>query len=81
MSQLAPFVVYAFATTHDALGAERALIAAGVSHTTIPTPASIGVLCGIALRVPELSVADAEAALKSAGSVWTARLEMSDRTG
>lgn len=79
MSETAPFVVYGFATTHDALVAERALIAADVMHVTIPTPKSLGALCGIALRVPEPCTEAAEQALHAAGSVWTARVEMRDR--
>jgi hypothetical protein len=79
VSETAPFVVYGFATTHDALVGERTLIAADVMHVTIPTPKSLGALCGIALRVPESSAGDAEAALVAAGTAWTARVEMLDR--
>ncbi len=73
-----PYVVYGFASTHDALVGERALIAAGVKHTTIPTPKGIGGLCGISLRVPWLEAADADVALVNAGSAWTARIEILD---
>lgn len=79
MSEMAPFVVYGFATTHDALVGERTLLAADVMHITIPTPKSLGALCGIALRVPEASVTDAESALTAAGAAWTVRVEMLDR--
>lgn len=79
MSETAPFVVYGFATTHDALVGERTLIAADVTHVTIPTPKSLGALCGIALRVPDESSGDADAALRAAGSDWTARVVMMDR--
>jgi hypothetical protein len=73
-----PYVVYGFASTHDALVGERTLIAADVTHTTIPTPKGIGGLCGIALRVPWLNGADADVALVNAGCAWTARIEILD---
>ena len=76
---MAPFIVYGFATTHDALVGERTLLAADIIHMTIPTPKSLGALCGIALRVPEGSAHDAEAALAAAGCDWTVRVEMQDR--
>ncbi len=79
MSETAPFAVYGFATTHDALVAERTLISADVEHMTIPTPRSLGALCGIALRVPADTAGAAESALIEAGVAWTARAEMLDR--
>jgi hypothetical protein len=76
---MAPFIVYGFATTHDALVGERTLLEADIIHATIPTPKSLGALCGIALRVPEDVAEDAESALTSAGCSWTARVRMQDR--
>ncbi|MDI6692339.1 MAG: DUF3343 domain-containing protein [Anaerosomatales bacterium] len=74
------YAVYGFETTHDALSAERALAQAGVPFTTIPTPKSLGELCGIALRVPIAVAPDAEGALEAAGLAWKARAEIDDRT-
>ncbi len=79
MSETAPFIIYGFATTHDALVGERTLIASDVEHRTIPTPKTLGALCGIALRVPIGVAADAESALIAAGAPWTARVETNDR--
>lgn len=73
-----PYVVYGFVSTHDALVGERTLLAADVTQATIPTPKGIGGLCGIALRVPWLESADADAALINAGCAWTARIETLD---
>jgi hypothetical protein len=47
-----PFAVLGFGSTHDALDAERLLDDMGLEVVPIPTPKSIGALCGIALRLP-----------------------------
>lgn len=47
------FAVFGFASTHDALAAEDLLRDAGMEVVPVPAPASLGALCGIALRVPE----------------------------
>ncbi len=73
-----PYIVYGFASTHDALVGERTLLAADVTHATIPTPKSIGALCGIALRVPWMDGASADVALVNAGCSWIARIETLD---
>jgi len=73
-----PYVVYGFASTHDALAGERALLAEGVAHMTIPTPRGIGTLCGISLRVPQVDGADADMVLISSGCTWTVRIETLD---
>lgn len=73
-----PYVVYGFASTHDALVAERALLEADMTHTTIPAPKEIGALCGIALRVPWQDGADTDVALINAGCTWVARIETLD---
>lgn len=56
-----PFDVLGFETTHDALDAEALLDDMGVETVTIPTPGSLGALCGIALRIDP---ADTERALR-----------------
>jgi ribosomal protein L7Ae-like RNA K-turn-binding protein len=43
--------VLGFTSTHDALDAEALLEDMGVDVVPIPTPKSIGALCGIALRL------------------------------
>ena len=45
------FVVLGFPSTHDALDAEALLGDLGIEAVPIPTPTSIGALCGIALRL------------------------------
>jgi len=52
------YVVYGFASVHDALAAESALKRAGVDVTAIPSPRELGELCGVALRI-EPALADA----------------------
>jgi hypothetical protein len=47
------FTVYGFDSTHDALRAEKTLLASGVTVALIPTPRALGSLCGFAVRVPE----------------------------
>jgi Putative Se/S carrier protein-like len=44
--------VFAFESTHLALEAEDALKGEGLSVVPIPTPATLGGLCGLAMRVP-----------------------------
>lgn len=72
------FVVYGFATTHDALAAEAAASDAGVPVTPIPAPREVGALCGIALRVEPSDASRAETAFAHEGVVWTARAEILD---
>jgi len=55
-----PFVALGFASTHLALDAEALLLDLGVEVVPIPAPASLGRMCGIALR---LDPADEEMAL------------------
>jgi hypothetical protein len=74
VSQPRRYVVYGFASTHDALVTETLLREAGVTHRTIPTPASLGDLCGIAIRVPRRHAAPAENVLHEGGCEWNARV-------
>lgn len=72
------FAVLGFASTHDALSAEGALKAAGLSVVPIPAPAGIGDLCGLAMRLPPTQVERALEVL-SAGSITpVARTEIED---
>jgi diphthamide biosynthesis methyltransferase len=72
------FAVFGFATTHDALAAEAALKAAGVTVTPIPAPHGLGSLCGIALRL-ELSDADVAVEVFAGASIApTVRAEIAD---
>ena len=72
------YTVLAFTTTHDALAAEAVLKAADVANRTVPTPQSLGRLCGISLRVPIGAVPDAEAALAAAGIRVSERVDIED---
>lgn len=72
------FVVYGFASTHDALAAERALKDAGVPVVPVPAPGSLGSLCGIAMRVEPSDATRAEAAMSAAGQCWSGCSEMRD---
>jgi len=73
------FAVYGFETTHDALIAERKVAAAGIGMRLIPTPPSLGVLCGLALRVRAADAAATEAALRSSGLSWSGPVTIEDR--
>lgn len=46
-------IIIAFASTHDALEVEEALIENNIELRTIPTPREITAGCGISLRVEE----------------------------
>ena len=45
------FVVFGFASTHDAMAAESLLIQAAIPVTPMPSPPAFGSLCGLAMRV------------------------------
>lgn len=79
MSLQQRFVVFGFASTHDALRAEEMLDGAQVSLAVIPTPRALGALCGLALRVPCAQARRAEDTLAAAGIEPTGRIEMLDR--
>jgi len=76
---LRPYVVFGFESTHDALTAESVLAAGGLPLTVMPTPKSLGALCGIALRIAETDVPAAEKTMMRAGIVWTASARILDR--
>jgi hypothetical protein len=76
--QLRPFVLLGFPTTHDALDAESLLGDLGIAVIPIPTPQSIGALCGIALRLDPADEARATAYLESAGIAISARAQIED---
>lgn len=78
MSRLRPFVVYGFASTHEALDAEAILEDMGVDTVPIPTPAAISARCGIALRVPEEQAPRADTYLENAGLKPAARAVIQD---
>lgn len=72
------FIVYGFPSTHDALAAEALLEDVGVEVTPIPTPRTLGALCGIALRVPLGESDRADGYLTAAAIAWTARTAVQD---
>ena len=72
------FTVFGFSTTHDALTAEDALRDASVEAVAIPTPAVLGSLCGIALRMLPDDEARARVVLESAGVRVTASAPLRD---
>lgn len=72
------FVVFGFASTHDALTAEQVMLEAGVDVTPIPAPALVSSLCGIALRIAPADEARAEQVLDTAGVRVAIRALMQD---
>jgi hypothetical protein len=78
-TELRSFLVYGFDSTHEALRAERALIAADIEVALIPTPRALGSSCGFAVRVP-LAVAERAAdVLAEAGVDSNGVVEIEDR--
>lgn len=76
--ELMPFVVYSFATTHDALSAEALLQDMGVDVVPVPTPPSLGGLCGISMRVPPEQAQHAERLLANAELQWSGKVDIED---
>jgi len=77
-ASLHTFVVFGFASVHDALGAEAVLKAAGIPVTAIPSPRELGEICGIAMRVDPGDADEARGALARAGSSPKAAAEIQD---
>jgi len=75
------FAVFGFETTHDAIRAEQVLEDASIEVTLIPTPKSLGTLCGLAARIPLEHEGGASEALEAARVAVRARIEIEDRTG
>lgn len=75
---LRQFVVFGFETTHDALTAEQALKQHDIEVVPIPTPKTLGALCGIALRVPAHLEGEAHAVLEAASVNPTSEVVMED---
>jgi hypothetical protein len=72
------FGVFGFASTHDALDAEAALLRCGIEVVPIPAPKNIGALCGIALRIAPEQVDLARACLVRTGIDIAATSEIED---
>jgi len=62
-----PFMVLGFASTHDALEAERVLEAAGLDPVPVPAPPAVSALCGIAMRVEPAALREALEVLSAEG--------------
>lgn len=73
------FAVFGFDSTHVALQAESALLAAHEDVALIPTPRALGTLCGFAVRVALEARGPALKVLTEAGIEPTGEIEMSDR--
>lgn len=72
------FVVFGFASTHEALDAESILESGGLSVVPIPAPASLTALCGIALRTEPAEAQVAERLLRESGIEPAVRQEIDD---
>lgn len=74
------FVVFAFASTHDALQAEDVLQAVDIPVRVIPKPTAIGgaAECGIAVRVPQEDAERARGVLAGGGVVPSAQIQITD---
>ncbi len=72
------FIVFGFGSTHHALDAEALLDDMGIEVVPIPTPASLGARCGIALRVPVGQAERARRYLDNAGTIPTSEAEITD---
>lgn len=76
--ELSPYIVFAFATTHNALEAEDVLKAGGFDVVPIPTPSGAPGRCGIAMRLPPSQADPAAAALKAAGVTPVSQINIED---
>ena len=72
------FTVLGFGSTHDALDAEALLGDLGIAVTPIPTPKTLGSLCGIALRIDPDDEDRARRYLEGAGISITSTVEIDD---
>lgn len=72
------FAVFTFASTHDALDAERILLDLGIDVVPIPTPVAAAALCGIALRAETRDADRAAGYLGAAGIAVAELLEIED---
>jgi hypothetical protein len=77
-SEARRFVVFGFASVHDALAAESAIKSASIAVSAIPSPRALGELCGIALRLEPGDVEPALAALSGFGMTPRASAEIDD---
>lgn len=75
----APFVLYSFASTHEALDAEALLKDMGLDVVPVPAPRTLAGMCGIALRVPPEQAVSADRFLANGGVPPAARTEVEDR--
>lgn len=73
-----PFLVFGFKTTHDALLAEDLLRDVDFDAVPVPTPKSLGSLCGVAIRVPFEQGNVARAELIAAGLPPASEAEIED---
>lgn len=60
-------LILTFKTTHDAIAAEQALLAAGLPVMVMNLPAAIRAGCGIALRLPAGHLLKAQQVLATKG--------------
>ncbi|MDH4140660.1 MAG: DUF3343 domain-containing protein [Coriobacteriia bacterium] len=72
------FRVFGFATTHDALKAEKALAESGIAAVPIPTPSVLGAACGIAMRVAPQNESRARSTLADRGILVQAEADIED---
>lgn len=78
MSDRGTFVAFGFESTHNALAAEALLKDADVPVVPVPTPADMGSLCGIALRVSPGDADHAERLIKASGIRPSGRIVFED---
>lgn len=73
-----PFVIFGFASTHEALDAEALLGDLGFDVVPVPSPAALSTRCGIALRVPAEEADRAIRYLDSGGLSPSGRADLED---
>ncbi len=72
------FTVLGFDSTHATLDAESLLLGLGFDVVPIPTPKTLGSLCGISLRLEPADESRARERLERAGITIRAREEVED---
>jgi hypothetical protein len=74
-------IILIFATTHQALAAESALLAEHVWHELLPPPRELILSCGLSLLVREADFAHVERLLTEARAGFSAAYRLPERLG
>lgn len=74
-------IILIFATTHQALAAESALLAQRVWHELLPSPRELIISCGLSLLVREADFSHVERLLTEARACFLAAYRRPEKLG